>query len=322
MTVSVRVVARAAPEMWIDDDLAALAEFVSGQGVLPRDAEELAERLYGGWFLNIAPADAPSGPPMPAERDLASALAAAHAGGSRFEPGWIADRVSSAGRVEAVAGLRRRIVRAGEYLDLDRPGRHPEPGDRLRLATPLSSVEGGFWVTRTMSWLDEGDGPLTRLYVNVSLAGAATAVALLTEVLEGTDTAYALKVSLQLGEVQRADALVVYVPRPRFAEVYESFGRVTARLQDEGQLAPGTPRLTARLRPGVGAADGVGTGSSYGQDRCMILARALAGHLSTTNHHGAGLLEETCRTALVDAGLDPSRPYLSADADHDYAPFA
>lgn len=321
MTLSVGVVARAAPELWVADDLAALAELVKGQRVLPRDTGELAEWLYGAWFLNIAPAHAPSGPPMPSERDLPAALAAAHAAGSRFEPGWIADRVSSAGRVEAVGGPRRRIARAGEYLDLDRPGRPPEPGDRLRLATPLSSVEGGFWVTRTMSWLDEGDGPLSRLYVNVALAGAATAVALLTEVLEGASVASALKVSLQLREVQRADALVVYVPRHRFAEVHEPLGRVTARLQHEGLLAPATPRLTARLRPGVGAADGVGTGSSYGQDRCLILARALAG-LGTTDPREAPFLEETFRTALVDAGLDPSRPYLSVGADHDYAPFA
>lgn len=298
----------------VADDLGALAAFVRAQPALPDDPAALADRLYQGWFLAIAPAGPRVGVPTPAELDLVATLNAAHAGRLRFERGWIADRVSSAGRVEAANGHRRRIAGPGEYVDLDRPGRMPEPADRLRVSLPLSSVEGGFWVTRSMSWLDEGVGPLARLYVNARLAGAPTAVALLTAVLEDAGAPYALKVTIQLGDVQRADALVVYVPRGTFDELHETLAQATARLELLGHLAPATPRLTARLRAGVGAADGDGNGSSYGQGRCAILARALSERSEP--------VEELAIAALEAEGLDPSRPYLSPKASHDYAPFA
>lgn len=296
------------------EDLDALAAFIRHHPSLPPDPAELAEVLYQGWYLAIAPPEPPAGTPAPAELDLASALDAAHAGSLVFEPGWVAERVSSVGRVEAVHGERRRIVRPGEYVDLDRPGRLPEPTDRLRLVKPLSWIEGGFWVTRSMSWLDGSSGPLTRLYVNVRLAGAATAVALLTAALEDAATPYALKVSTQLRDVQRADALVLYVPRGRFADLHGALERVVSSLADRGELAPATPRLTARLRPGVGAADGDGTGSSFGQERCTILAHALAVRREP--------IDALYVAALGAEGLDPSRPYLSPQATHDYAPFA
>jgi hypothetical protein len=295
-------------------DLDALSALVRDRSALPRNPTELAELLYHAWYLRIAPPESPMGAPAPAELDLGAALDAAHAGRLRLAPGWFADRVSSAGRVEAVHERRRRIANPGEYVDLDHVGRPPEPGDRLRVSPTFSSIEGGFWVSRSMSWQEGDVGPLARIYLNVRLAGAATAVALLTELLEDATTPYALKVSTELGAVQRADALVVYLPRGRFALLHAALGRVGAALQRLGHLVPANPRLTARLMPGVGAADGDRTGSSFGQDRCAVLAQAIAA--------SAEPAEELFVTALEAAGLDAARPYLMPDASHDYAPFA
>jgi HopA1 effector protein family len=303
-------------------DLGALAVVLDEAGPFPADAATLADQLYHLWYLNLRPPDARRGPPVPAELDLVAALEAAHAGSMRFEPGWIADRVSSTGRVEAAREGRRRLLRPGQYVDLDRPGSHPEPGDRLRVAETIATVDGGFWVARTWAWVDGSadEPPLTRLYVNVRLAGAADAVALLTEALADAAMPYALKVCLQLREAQRADSLVVYVPRDRYDAVRDVVAAPLAALADAGHLAPAVPRLTARLRAGVAAADGAGTGGSYGQERCAILARALVA--TTDRGAGAETVVVTCVEALEAAGLDPARPYLAPGAIHDYAPLA
>jgi hypothetical protein len=310
---SVAVAPRAVPRS-VAADLGALAVCVAEIGPLPADPRVLAERLYQEWYLNIRAAEPRSGPPAPAELDLVPALEAAHAASLRFEPGWIADRVSNTGRVEAVAA-GRRLVRPGGYVNADRPGARPEPGDRLRVAAALTLVEGGFWVARSMSFLETGEQPMTRLYVNVRLAGATAAVALLTASLDVAGVPFALKVNLQLGVFQRADALVTYMPRDRFADVRDALAGDAATLADLGHLAPPIPRLTARLRAGIGAADGDDAGASYGQSRCAILAAALAGRAGTEP------VERVAVAALAAAGLDPARPYLSPGASHDYAPF-
>jgi hypothetical protein len=311
---SVATAPRAIPQS-LGADLGVLADWVAESAPLPDDPGVLAQRLYQEWYLNVRAAEPRSGPPSPAELELVPALEAAHAASLRFEPGWIADRVSSTGRVEAVAAWRR-LVRPGEYVNADRPGARPEPGDRLRVAAAIALVERGFWVARSTSFLETGKQPMTRLYVNVRLAGAAAAVALLTASLEAAGVPYALKVNLQLGVVQRADALVTYVPRDRFADVRDALAGDTAALTDLGHLAPPIPRLTAALRAGVGAADGDDAGASYGQSRCAILAAALAGYA------GSERVERAAVAALAAAGLDPARPYLSPGATHDYAPFA
>ena len=278
----------------------------------------LADWLYQGWYLNVRPAERPSGAPVPAEVDLPAALDAAHAGSLRFEPDWFAERVSSSGRVEAARGRRRRVVGPGQYVDIDRPVGQPEPGDRLRVLTGVTSIEGGFWITRSWSFLEGGEQPLTRLYVNVRLTGAAAGVALLTARLLDADVPFALKVCLQLRDVQRADALVVYVPRDRFSAVRESIAGASAELDAAGHLGSEVPRLTARLRAGVGAADGASAGSSYGQTRCAILGEAL----SRSPGISALAARERATAAMQEAGLDPLRPYLERGARHDYAPFA
>jgi hypothetical protein len=278
----------------------------------------VSDWLYQNWYLNVRPAERRSGAPLPAEVDLVAALEAAHAGSIRFEPGWVADRVSSSGRVEAARGRHRRVVGAGQYVDVDRPVGQPEPGDRLRVVTGLTSIEGGFWILRTWSYLEGGEQPLTRLYVNARLPGAPSAVALLTEALLDTKEPFALKVCLQLSDIQRADSLVVYVPRDRYAAVRDAIAAAVAELGAAGLLAPEIPRLTAPLCAGVAAADGEGAGSSYGQTRCAILAEALLDAHSAD----AEAIEDRTIAAFEAAGLDPSRPYLAAGATHDYAPFA
>ena len=308
------------PSAGVMDDLAALAAQLRTAPDVPPDAVALSAWLYGGWYLNLRAPAVEHGPPIAEEIDLVAALDAAHAASVRFEDGWIADRVSSTGRVEGVYGTRRRLLGPGQYVVFGRGGASAEPGDRLRVQGSLASVEHGFWVARTWPFVEHPEADLTRIYVNARLRACGAAVGLLTGALEETRTPYGLKVNLQLRQAQRADAVVVYVPRDRFGSVRPQLARVAAALSAAGYLVPATPRLTAWLHPGIAAADGRAGGESFGQERCAVIASALVGVRG--ERATADAVTTRSFTALREAGLDPSRPWLAPGIDHDYAPLA
>jgi GNAT superfamily N-acetyltransferase len=308
------------PAAGVMEDLAALASQLRSSPDVPTDAGPLAEWLYGGWYLNLRAPDVLQGPPIAEEIDIVAALEAAHAASVRFEDGWLADRVSTTGRVEGINGNRRRVLGPGQYVVVGRGGASAEPGDGLRVPGSLASVEHGFWVARTWSFVEHPEAALTRVYVNARLRGCGAAVALLTAALEEARTPYGLKVNLQLRQAQRADAVVLYLPRDRFGSVRQQLAGVAAALSAAGHLVPATPRLTAWLHAGIAAADGQAGGESFGQERCAIIASALVG--VSGERATADAIATRSFTAMREAGLDPSRPWLAAGADHDYAPLA
>ncbi|MEU4192349.1 T3SS effector HopA1 family protein [Kribbella sp. NPDC026611] len=283
----------------IAEDLAALSAFVPGQ----QSVEAMATRLYVEWYLDPRPARPQTGPPTAVEVSAAAALDAAHAAGDRFEPGWTAALVSTTGRVKATNGQTERLVELGSYVDLDRPGRCAEPGDRLLVTARRSGVEDGFWISRSSDW---SELPLTRLYVNISLPKAPIAVTRITSALDGHR--YALKVALATDGQQRPDSLVIYLERDAYhRELAQLLAPCLADLIE--LLEPWTPRLTASLAPGIAAADGAADGSSYGAELCRHLAAAL--------HPGS----DPATVALDlfrQLGLNPDRPYLEAGETRDY----
>lgn len=299
--------------MTVAEDLRAAWPLLSGTCSEP---EALADLLYRDWYLGIRPAQPDDGPPSAVQLDPAQALVAAHAAGNRFQPGWRALRVSSAGRVEAGAGEEVRVLEPGEYVCRSHPGRRPRPGDDLAVIGVRTSVEHGCWVARSPRWQGHGV-PLTRIYLNVRLAGTPTVVAVLTDELETWGGSYALKVFLDLDRVQRPDALVVYLPRADFHhEVGRRLGGPVATLVGLGLLEPGTPRLAARLATGVAAVDGPADGESFGMGRCRLVASAVTSlslHRRTEPDVAVAV-----GAAFAAAGLDITRPHLESAESREY----
>ena len=288
----------------ITADLAALSAFVPRQ----ESAETMATRLYVEWYLDPKPARANAGPPEPVELSAPAALDAAHAAGDRFEPGWTAVLVSTTGRVKATNGHIERLVELGAYVDLDRPGRCAEPGDRLLVSARRSGIEDGFWITRSITWDNTAEQPLTRIYLNISLPNAPIAVARVTATLDGRR--YAVKVALATDGQQRPDSLVIYVDRDAYhGKVGQLLGPCLAELAQLGLLEPWAPRLTARLAPGVAAADGTADGASYGSELCRGIAAAFRPGCDPA---------AVAREVLRQLGRDPDRPYLEAGETRDY----
>jgi hypothetical protein len=298
---------------WPTEDLRDVMPFVSDASA---EVDVLTGLLYQDWYLGIRPARPRNGTLAAIEIDPAQALLAAHAASARFHDGWRALRVSSAGRVEASDGEEVRVLKPGEYVCRSHPGRRPRPGDDLAVTRVRSAIEHGCWISRSPGW-QAHDAPLTRVYVNVHLTGAPTAVALLTGELESWGGSYALKVFLDLGRLQRPDALVLYMRRADFhREIAVRIRGPLETLSELGLLEPDTPRLTAQLVPGVAAADGVADGTSYGMDRCALIAAAVS-ILPPDRRTEAGVTSALC-AAFAAGGLDITRPYLASADSRDY----
>ncbi|WP_062383335.1 T3SS effector HopA1 family protein [Demequina iriomotensis] len=300
-------------EAWAGpEDLEALAGIVA-----EAPGEALERELYHRWYLQMRPAVAGAGAPgvAPLAVDPARALWAAHAGAALFEDGWVARAVSSAGRVEAVRGDERRVAGPGEHVVRGRPGRRPRPGDALALASTVASVEDGWWVGRSGLGFSP-DVPFTRVYVHVRQDSAAAGVAVLTQALV-CRVPFAVKVSMVLGEADRPDGLVLYVARRDFhASLRAPLAAAFGRLGSLGLVEASVPRMTARLAPGVGAADGPPDGGSFGLERCGVVAAAARSLAPGSREPGA--LADAVAAAFAAAGLDPARPYLASPDDHDY----
>ena len=294
------------------EDLAALAAACT-PAALAGGVAELAGVLYRDWYLRPATPRPRTGPLTAVEVNPVPALSAADAAGTEVEPGWTVLLASSTGRIVATGGLdEERLLSPGEYVVENRPGQVVRPGDRVAVTARRSRVEDGFWVTRSTGWPLSGDAELTRIYVNVCLVGAPTAVALLTDALRTTARPYAVKVFLGLATLQRADALVVYVPRSCAHDVLLAIGGPLTRVVAPGLLEAVTPRLTARLAAGIGVADGSADGASFGMTVCRLAAQALVGSSDDSRPSA------TVAAALVAAGLLTNRSHLEPSTGHDY----
>jgi hypothetical protein len=83
-------------------------------------------------------------------------------------------------------------------------------------------------------------------------------------------------------------------------------------------LGPEVPFLTWRLAPGVAVAEDPGTGESFGQHRCRLLAEACWSCFLRGDQEAPSRLEELHRLAAAQ-GANPERLHLNADSLDCYA---
>ena len=281
-------------------------------------AAALAEALYADWYLGLLDG-IPEDPPLalgPIDLDLADLLQEAHVDARRWEHGWTVNGVSSQGRVAVARNGRRRVLARVDVLPVARVCLPPRPGDAVRVVARRDALDRAtsFWFTYGGDW-DESDLPpsLVRVYWNVRRRSSPALVGALTESLAGAGTSYSLKVAVGDRDVERPDRAVLYLAREAFAGATPAIRLAHRTLA--GDLLPRVPRLTRRLAPGLALADDPGTGESFGQHRCRLVADAICGDGGSADREErtASILEH-----LAAAGLDPARPYLRSGSDEDH----
>ena len=267
---------------------------------------ELHDALYRDWYCgaHAGPVDAGE------DRDLAELLRAAHAGTYRWEDGWQVVNVSSLGRVAVRRGRERRIL---HVIDCAASSQPIEVGDSIAVVSRRDSetINPGDWVTFGDSWPRNRE-PVVRLYWNALPAGAVALVEATTERLP-PDFPFFLKCPRRPHEYGRVDAVVLYLPVPKFAAVAETVARIHAAVRS--LLDDAVPPLARRLAPGLGLAeDPPAADESFGTHRSGLVARAVAGCVAS----GSGDRDRWMAAVLAElaaAGIPLERPWVnSADS--------
>lgn len=242
---------------------------------------------------------------LTADPAFTARLSAANAGRSVWDRGWTLYQTAPDGRLHVQKGdLYRTVAAAQAGLP---PGRPPQPGDRIDLPMPRESLtaQPGYYHAfgeTPASAAEEGD--LARLYFNVAAEQAPALLNLLTLGMNRYFIPFQLKCPSAPALYDRVDTLVLYPPRrflPLVLDVLAEAVPVLAPL-----LRPGEPLFTQRLLPGLGGADDPGTGESFGQSRCRLLAAGIIDAWS-----GGGGLLDCVAARLTAAGLRLDGLHLS-----------
>lgn len=279
----------------------------AGQDPRPALLDALWPLLYQHGYSRRWDGMPAGAPPLNLSADPAfcARLSAANAGRSVWDRGWTIYQIAPDGRLHVQKGDSYRAIAAAQ-ANLP-PGRSAQPGDRIDLAMPRESLtaQPGYYHAfgeAPTSAADEGD--LARLYFNLSAEQAPVLLNLLTLGLNRYFIPFQLKCPSAPALYDRVDTLVLYPPRrylPLVLDVLDGAVPVLAPL-----LRPGEPLFTQRLLPGLGGADDPGTGESFGQSRCRLLAAGIIDAWS-----GGGGLLDCIAARLTAAGLRPDGLHLS-----------
>ena len=263
------------------------------------------------WPPAEAPAEAPG-------EDLTQAIASANTTRPRTETDWTLLETWADGSVIAGRHGRTRRLSPGQFLPVN--GMLPAvPGTPLAIQLPAGSAtrQAGFHYCFSEGSRDVHDqGPLVRLYWNLTVAGAASFVATLTGALNRYEIPFELKVTAAAAQFARRDNAVLYVAQDVFPAAALAVAAVLPALALA--LADGVPLFAKQLAPGIGLAEDPGNGESFGSARSKLVAAALVaawdGAAFPWDAFAARFAE-----AVAEAKLDMDRLWLNPASKDIYA---
>ncbi len=283
----------------------------------PVFAPALEAELYRRLYTRPA-AGAAFAPNMLAQRDHTAALSAANNGKGTWEPGWRVNSLDEGGRVcvsrdevsfwVTNAGLRTRSGRVRE-------------GDSCRVLIGKEMrhlVPGFYFAFGNGAQQDERDtaDPLVRLYWHLKSDAAAQYMSVTTSLFNDAGIPFRTKVLSDPGSYVRADAGVLYLEQRWFGPARRLVLDVHQAISTG--LRADVPMFTKRLAEGLGLAEDPHDGTSFGQSRCRLAARALW----ACYVRGARGREERVSLlmdAFVEEGLNPLYPYLDKSPSDFYS---
>jgi hypothetical protein len=255
-----------------------------------------------------------------ADPAFVGALSAANRGATRWDAGWKVYQAEANGAVHVRKGETATLAQAGQYAT-GGFGLGAGVGSYVQLLVSHESTAaqpGWYHALGETVMGDHDTARIGRLYFHVPAGEAPWLVGALTGALNRYRVPFRLKTPVDPAHLDRTDGLVLYVPR-RFVAVAM---RLVLALSPElkKKLTPGTPLFARELRPGLSAADDPGTGESFGQSRCRLVADAIL-------EGGAGPPDPAARTEALRRrfrreGLDAERPHLAAGLAERYVPQA
>jgi hypothetical protein len=245
--------------------LDAARALLAGRALTPPDKDSpdpLAALLYDRWFHGTT-GEARAYPEAAAYR--AVALAA-----RPFEPGWslVAVLEGAPGAIHARRGTTSREVPPLFWAPVAADRLRPAAGDALLLSPWRSAEQGGFWHLWPPVWPARPPRQLSRWYFRIA-KGAEPGFAATLAAAAPLDRAWAVKLLCGEHLAGRRDTAVLYAPIAGAAWLDALLAALAPC------LAPGEgPPFTEAVAPGICRADDPGTGQSFGQHCCALLAAA------------------------------------------------
>lgn len=244
--------------------------------------------------------------------DLLARLSAANATRERWEHGWSIAQVLPDGQIQAQRGNLRRLVWPGQFLSLDGPGAQPRPGAQISLfySKESTTLQPGFYYLfgETAEEQSHAYG-IMRLYWNVSPEGAPRLLGAVSAALNRFFVPFRMKCAVALGEYERTDVAVVYLPKRLTRFGFDLLPEIYPKVREH--LADDVPFFSRKLAPGLSLAEDPGTGESFGQHRCRLVAEAVWNCFLREENSTGARLEELER--LFEAnGVHPHHCHMNA----------
>jgi HopA1 effector protein family len=255
------------------------------------------------------------GKPVPSRPDAGTAahpdpafveqLSRANGGIGGWEWGWRLERVEGATVRVARDGLRVR-VRAEDCCGPRRTG----AAVRLRRPKELRAGAPGFYTALGDAEPTSQDDIEVRVYLSVTVAGAATLVALCTRLLNEARVPFGLKVVDRPTGFSRCDAAVLYLERGTFARARAALAAIATSCAR--YLRAESPAFAQPLAPGVAVGEHrPSLGASFGSSRCRLVAEGVVAAHERGIRRLPGRVDAVARRFEAH-GLDVDTPYLAA----------
>ena len=245
-------------------------------------------------------------------------LRSANPGRKRWDAKWRVYQLGAAGAVHVQKGEAYRLAVPGEYAFAQVRERPITVGDLVEVLAPADSptAQPGYYFLHGETLASEfDDAEISRLYLHVRPEAAAQLVGLVASELNRFDVPFRLKCPSAPESYGRADAGVLYVARRFLQATLHILERSWCSLG--AMLNPGAPLFTKEIEPGFAGADDPGTGESFGQSRCRLVAEAIVDAWLKGSQ-----TPEARLTALQErfsgAGLSLEAPHLNAGAVDEY----
>jgi hypothetical protein len=271
-------------------------------------AARLSHALYVGWYRRPRPEDSEA--PVASE-EFAAALIAKNPLVDRWDRDWSITKVVGNG-VAIKKAQRERYTSPGHFV-VRNPGSVPRDGAKVDLFVPRDNTQlqrGYYYVFGSALEFGEEGPHDVRFYFAIEPSEAVELLRWLTAELNEFCVPFRFKCGTDPRTYNRADTAVLYVAR-RFFQIVALIVRYGWQVG-----ARDVPAMTHPIANGVSVAESPPGPRSFGDQRCSLLAAALAPHLSQR----AARREKAIVEAFRHEGLDVTRPWLNAGSEDLYAP--
>jgi hypothetical protein len=266
--------------------------------------------LYENFYCRgtAAPArDGPIQPPVQTFTPFVAELSANNLGRGTREPGWHVRGIENGTAVVERDGLSLWVPLAETW---PRARNGETAGQTVSVSFPneLLHLSPGFYMALGDRWLDvEKSGAVLRFYWHLRSEGASTLLRAVTSRLNRRNLPFRLKVVNDPGRFIRCDAGVLYTRQRDYPLLRDLVADVYAEMA--AYLEWATPVFTKRLAPGLGFAEDMGAGDSFGMHRCGLLAEGL---VRAYERSPASLADRVKQVEQVfkESGVSLAAPYL------------